>query len=461
MDTIRNISALIVLFIGINSCSSKDNSHKKTFEQGKIINKVTCEQDSTLSYALYIPSSYDSSKTYPVIFAFDAHGDGLKPVTLFKTQAEKFGYILVGSNDSKNGLSWEKTNSIYNILFGDIQSHFTINNNRIYTAGFSGGSRVASSIAIINGGIAGVIGFSAGFPNLNQPITHKFDYLGVVGNSDFNYNEMIGLDKALETNGFNHFLIIFDGKHEWPQPEIIPDVFYWLEFCAYRKKLSIENKQQIADFKAKCVLEIDKFIATKDVYNEYMMYLKLIKFLGGVSPIETYLNKVKELKKSPTLQSVIKQIEDEAKKEQTLQEFYQKAMRTKDLNWWKNEVAKIHTFNEKNKSNRISFLNKRVMSYLSISCYSLTNQAIRANNLSEAQHFVSIYELVDPTNADATYFQAVIYAQQKQEDKAIESLSKSIDQGFNDIQKINQEPSFSVLQSNPKLKSLLRKIEKR
>ena len=32
---------------------------------------------------------------------FDAHGKGLLPVELYKDEAEKYGYIVVGSNNSK------------------------------------------------------------------------------------------------------------------------------------------------------------------------------------------------------------------------------------------------------------------------------------------------------------------------------------------------------------------------
>ena len=261
------------------------------FEKGKIIEKVVCNLDKATNYAIYLPSTYDTTKNYPLIVAFDSHGDGLIPVKLFKEQAEKYGYIVVGSNNSKNGLSWENNNAIYKSIIADVKERFKINESRIYTAGFSGGSRVASSIAILNGGIAGVVSFSAGFPNLNQPIKNTFDFLGVVGSSDFNYNEMGQLDKDLQSTNLKHYLLVFNGKHEWPSAEIIPDVFYWLEFCAYRNKLVAVNPRVISEFEKKCESEIELFQSKNDKFNEYKKYLKMICYLDNISETQNTLSK--------------------------------------------------------------------------------------------------------------------------------------------------------------------------
>ncbi|MEI6347936.1 MAG: hypothetical protein WCP69_08325 [Bacteroidota bacterium] len=459
MKILKQVFFITLSFIGFASCSS--NVHKKiepAIDKGKIIENVVCKKNIETNYALYLPSAYDSANKYPIIIAFDAHGDGLKPVTLFKDQAEKFGYIVVGSNNSKNGLSWESTNAIYNSMISDIKERFSINNSRIYTAGFSGGSRVASSIAILNGGIAGVVGFSAGFPNLNQPITNKFDFLGVVGSSDFNFNEMSQLDKTLQTNGFKHYLKVFDGKHEWPQPEVIPDVFYWLEFCAYRKNLSSINQSVISEFEKNSKSEIELFKSKKDLFGKYLCYLKCINFLEGVSNTDVYKAKVAELEKSTTIQNELKQIEADGQKEQKLQAFYADAMVKKEIKWWNSEVAKINGIIQKNKTNREGFLHQRVLSYLSMCGYSYSNNSLRSGQLDQAQHFISIYAIIDPENSDPPYFQAQLFALKNDSLNAIKSLEKAITLGFNDVNKLQNDTSFSKLHSLTEFKNLVNKM---
>jgi len=440
------------------SCSSKVKKTDLPIEKGKIIENLLCKQDPSTSYALYLPSNYDSAVKYPLIIAFDSHGDGLKPVTLFKEQAEKYGYIVVGSNNSRNGQSWDNTNIIYNLMITDIKTRFSINESRIYTTGFSGGSRVASSIAILNGGIAGVVGFSAGFPNLNQPISTKFDYLGIVGSSDFNYNEMSQLDKELQANGFTHYLLVFNGKHEWPQPEVIPDMFYWLEFSAYRNKLATPNNKVIADFEKKCQTEIDLCKTKNDAFGEHQLELKLIGFLNGVFDVEKYKNRLAELEKLPAVQAELKLVAAEASKEQSLQQSYQKAMTEKNPVWWKAEVARINSIISKNKDHREAFLYKRVLSYLSISGYSYSNSALRSGQLDQAQRFITIYMLVDPENTDPLYFQAQLFAMKNDSANALKSLDKAIELGFNDTGKLQSDTIFSKLCSLPEYQKLIDKI---
>jgi len=139
------ISVIYVLIItsaiSIQSCSTCKHKRNKdetdiVFEKGKVLQNVSCRKDITQSYSLYLPSDYTKDKKWPVVYAFDSHGKGLIPVELFKDEAEKYGYIIVGSNNSKNGTPWETTSAIYDTLYSDTHHRFSIDDSRIYTAGF-------------------------------------------------------------------------------------------------------------------------------------------------------------------------------------------------------------------------------------------------------------------------------------------------------------------------------------
>src|SRR6476659_1991592 len=81
---------------------------KDSFTTGKIIGKVVCKNDASQSYALYIPVTQNNA-TMPVIYCFDPHGDGVLPLRNYKALADAYHYILVGSNNSKNGNDWNTT----------------------------------------------------------------------------------------------------------------------------------------------------------------------------------------------------------------------------------------------------------------------------------------------------------------------------------------------------------------
>src|SRR5882757_3363638 len=88
---------------------------------GQVIANVPCAADPSQSYALYIPSTYTPDRAWPVIFAFDAGGHGLNPVERYRAAAERYGFIVAGSNNSRNGVP---SDNAVAALSGDVFARF-------------------------------------------------------------------------------------------------------------------------------------------------------------------------------------------------------------------------------------------------------------------------------------------------------------------------------------------------
>ena len=130
---IRLFFSIILSTILLQSCTFNNGSKtentlqptdsvtkKENFITGQIINKVVNLNDASQNYSLYLPKAYSKKSSWPVIFIFDAHGDGNLPITKYKDLAEEYGFILAGSNNSKNGTSWEESQAIGLKLFSDV-----------------------------------------------------------------------------------------------------------------------------------------------------------------------------------------------------------------------------------------------------------------------------------------------------------------------------------------------------
>ena len=416
-------------------------------------------RDSTLSYAIYLPKNYDLSRRYPLIFAFDSHAAGKLPVDLFSTEAERNGYIVAGSNNSKNGVAWNITSAQYDVMYRDILQRLSIDTSRIYTAGFSGGSRVAASIAIFTGGISGVIGCSAGFPQIDRPLTTKFSYLGVVGNADFNYTEMKALDKALEGAGFVHHLIVFDGIHAWPPVSLIPSIFAWLELDAMRQKLKPADANFISRIKEEYQKEADSFHRRNDIVGEYSKCIEASQFLSGVADVSSFT--AQSLRLSNT-SAIKKQAEEEdrlAQKETQLQQYYAQAMGPQSEEWWKAEVKRLNGSAGNNLAKAECRMYKRVLSYLSLAAYMQASSALKGGNQEKAGYFIRIYALVDPTNAEAPYLEASLFASQGKDDEALKSLNKAVDFGFTDVKRLESDPAFTKFKGKPEYEKLIGRMK--
>lgn len=191
---------------------------------------MKCAPDATQSYALYLPSRYSPDRSWPVIFAFDPRARGRTPVERYQAAAEKYGYIVAGSNNSQNG-SWAVSMAAAQAMMVDAGGRFNIDVKRVYTAGMSGGARVALGVALGSNLVAGVIASSAGYPDSKARKTVPFAVFGTAGTEDFNYLEMRRLDRTLTSP---HRVAIFEGGHVWLSSDLAVEAVEWMEIQAMK-----------------------------------------------------------------------------------------------------------------------------------------------------------------------------------------------------------------------------------
>jgi predicted esterase len=216
---------------------------------GRVLEKVTCEADDAQSYALYLPSHYDASRRWPIVYCFDPRARGARAIEPFRDGAEKFGYILVGSNNSRNG-PFAANKTAIDAMLRDTQTRLAVDPRRIYTAGLSGGARVAVAVAL-SGLTQGVIACSGGFPG-EIPKQVPFPLFGTTGIDDSNYDEMRRIDEELDQRATPHRVAIFAGGHEWPPSTLGREAIEWLEIHAMRAGLRARDESMIeAAFQAR------------------------------------------------------------------------------------------------------------------------------------------------------------------------------------------------------------------
>jgi predicted esterase len=408
MKTFLQSAILILILAFIPGCGPGNNKMtgnsitNVSIEKGKIIPKVTCQKDQSVSYALYLPNSYTPALKFSVIIAFDPKGNGILPLERYKGLADKYGYILMGSNDSKNGQDMNTTSTIIDALFSETTGRYSIDPERIYVMGFSGGARVASIIGFYQGGVAGVIGCGAGFPATDQPVRFKPDYIAIAGNADFNMNELISLDKELDKSNFTHALILFNGKHEWPPVEIMENAFLWTEFCSMRKGLIQKKDSMILRFVHSQEKIISNDRETGDNLAEHNHLINLIRFVNGLSPVDNYKKSLTEVENSSTYKTQEKQLQQQTGKEMKEQKSLNDNFFLKDVAWWKDKISNYELRIRQGKDSSDVRMYKRLKSYLSLLCYMSYNRVLLSNDTVSAKHAMEIYEIVDPENAAST-----------------------------------------------------------
>jgi len=202
----------------------------QNFPPGTIVDDVKCAAEPSQSYALYLPSRYTSDRGWPVLFAFHPAARGRAMVEKYAAAAEQYGFIVAGSNNSRNG-PWERSKAAAQAMPADVGRRFSIDLRRIYLTGMSGGSRVALEIALAGNDIAGVIASSAGYPDSQPRSRVPFPIFATAGTEDFNYLEMRLLDRKLSSP---HYLAIFEGGHALPPDAVALEAIEWMELQAMK-----------------------------------------------------------------------------------------------------------------------------------------------------------------------------------------------------------------------------------
>ena len=464
-------TTLSMLFFYTISCAGKRNSNDNndidttiafsssaadTFAAGKVITNVICKYDPTQSYALYIPSK-GNLEASPVIYFFDPHGDGSLPLNKYKALADTYDFILAGSNNSKNGNDFSMAENIWNNLLDDTRKRLKINDNRIYVCGFSGGAKVATYIALNHHHVKGVIANGAGLPEITQAGNFNFTFTAIAGEGDLNMTDLVAITNSLDQTQTRHRIIFFDGIHEWAPESTMKIAFTGFQLDAMQQKLIPFDNSFIGNYIAESKKKIDDYIQSNN-YLEAEQENKLsISMLDGLtSDVNWFKQKDASIKSNSVYQKQLQAKQDLIAKEQNLKRIYGSQFQQGDVNYW---IKTINDIDAKSKSTTPEgAMYKRLKAYLSLAFYSISNQLIKGNENAQAQNFVGLYKMVDPSNSEAWYFSAILDARNNNAKAAENDLLKAVANGFTDKVRLMQQPEFQKMGSQIDLNEIESKM---
>jgi len=427
---------LPVIFLIANCTGSADKFNSLPGgDDLSIIKRVKTLSDTNQQYHLYLPSDYDQSKHYPLILAFDPHGDGLLPVKLVQKYAEKYGYIVAGSDNSANGIS--NLQYVLQSLYNDVTTRYAVDKNRMYTLGFSGGARVAGLMALYFPGVKGVAGAGAGFQGNGDVSGKKFTYIGFCGTKDFNYPEMLASRMALSKAGIDNTLFTFEGNHAWPSDTLLEEAFLWFRIKDMKNGIIKSDHSFVKYVKQ----QLDKDIRyTKDnPLRQAESFQHAIAFLDGLENTDAYKKQLNELEQKVVFRQQFRKANRLLQLEQELREQYFTKIRTADTTWWKNEVQSLRSKIESEKDPLKLAMYQRTINYLSIISYSFSSRALSEGNYNQADRFLTIYRIVDPKNPDQLYMNAKLNYHNGYKEQTLRLIRQALSNGFTDKSKIAKD----------------------
>ena len=410
---------------------------------GGIQDSVICRADASQSYALYVPVACNG-KACPIIYFFDPHGDGGHPLRKYKVLADRYGFILAGSNNSKNGNDWGMADRIWQAMSADTRSRLSIVGAREYLCGFSGGAKVAGYVAIQHPGVRGICAGGAGLPEGVSPGEFDFSLTMLAGEGDMNMTDLVSLNAAMDRTRTHHRLLLFDGIHEWAPESVMDLVFGGWVLDAMKAGLQPKDGDFITRYAGKCKTRVDAMQAKGDLVRaeqESKFAYAMLEGLGADG--NWFRDKMNSIDAGQEYRRQLGARQQLLQTEQSMKNEYMQDFQRGDRKFWEQVVADLRV--KAKGTSAEAGMHQRLLAFLSLAFYSLSNRMIQGGQNQQARQFVGFYEIADPTNSEAWYFSAVLDAREGKRSAVDKDLLQAIQCGFRDMRRLRQQPEFQQL----------------
>ena len=261
----------------------------------KIVDGIACAADPSITYAYYLPSRYSTDQRWPVVFVFDPRKRGVIAAEFFRDAAERYGWIIVSSNNTESDADAKSSVHAIQTMLPDAQKRFSVDNRRIYLAGFSGTAIIAWAVAEVTKGVAGLIGCSGRplpYPNYRVP----FAWFGTAGFQDFNYIETMQIDRGMAAAGSVHRMENFDGPHRWAPEDVLSRGMQWMEVLAMKAGT---RPRDVAFVKAAFDSDLALARAEREPLAAVRNYETIVRTFDGLLPVDEPRRLAAELRASP------------------------------------------------------------------------------------------------------------------------------------------------------------------
>jgi dienelactone hydrolase len=438
---------------------------------GVILPKVVSGTQPEQSYALYLPSHYTREKRWPIVYAFDPGTRGSMPVELMKDAAERYGYIVVGSNNSHNG-AWKPEADAAQAMFQDTHARFTIDNNRVYFAGFSGGARLASTLAQKCNCAAGVLLNGAGFSPSGPPAAGAtFSVFAAVGTFDFNYGEVLDLDATLGALHYAHSLRRFDGPHQWAPASVMDEALAWFRLISMKDG----HEERDMDFVKAQVAEVEKrakiLEVSGDPFGTWKEYRQAADTFDGLGEGPTFRERAVAMEKE-------KPVRDGAKREQ--QDIEEQSRLSADISSGlaalrqdgpnradtrsnvELQISELRSRAEHEKSPQKLRVAKRALAGIFVEAMETGQERLDVKDISHARTYFELAAYADPESLWALSQVAATCALDGDRKGALEALRRTKEKSKDPAAFsawLADEPAFAKLHDMPEFRALLASAE--
>jgi len=440
-----------------------------TLKKGAILENVIISDSISESFSLYLPTNFEVTKKWPVVFVFDSNGRGKQAVQMFMAAAEKNGYILAAPNNINDSLKIEENVLVTSRMMNRVFSILPIEGRQIYTAGFSDSAKFASLLPVFITTIQGVLSINGSLANTDILNSKKmFHYIGVIDVNDYNLKEMQSDEKVLNALRYPNQLFVYN---QMDKPTVYDYINTSLEIFTIsamaKNSIPLDSSFINEKYQDKVGL-IQNLINQNRLVSAYDLTLELMEVYRGVCDISDLKNMQKSIRKNRAYKSMKQTEAAVAFNESLKREDYDYAMyediasyNFNNLGWWKYQKEELERQNSKDSMFKLQ-MNNRLKGFINFLVDKNTLQ-LQAEKEADEEGLVLLGMLKTITNPkDFEGYKRVISLSSKNEDysTALFYLEELLKVGFTDTKALYEIEHTGLLRIAPEFNEIVEKYLK-
>jgi tetratricopeptide (TPR) repeat protein len=435
----------------------------RTFPIGQIVENVQSDSNPEQRFALYLPTGFDPAKPTPVLFIMDPRRRALVPLKLFKPAAERFGYVIVSSYNTASDEPAQPSLRALQAMWTDMHDWFTVDDRRVYLAGFSGTARMAWLLARhLSGTFTGVIGAGAGsHPEYPPTKDFKFQYFATVGTVDYNFYELQRLEERLATVGLFHRIEGFGGPHSWMPEPLATQAIEWMELQGMRTGVRAADGALVDEWWRRDEVMAQTWTDMGLPLKASWRYAAMARDYAGLRETAEVEARARELGSSPKAKLELER-RQRAYKLNAL--WTERAMMVISEAFEPGAEAPALSSEELIRELEVKELRKAAASTDPVAAiearqrlnsievqlgFYLPRDAISHAEYVRANYYLDVAVQMDDTSSVSWYLMAVAHARLRDPREAAEALERAIDTGYRNVAEFEAERAFRNVEKYP------------
>ena len=450
---------LILFLLGLQ-VTAQEYSVKK----GVVVDSLKVSDSLSESYALYLPTSFNSTRKWPVLFVFDPEGRGKSAAQLFKNIAEEQSYLVVSSNNISDENELVKNVETAARLMATVSRMLPIDLQQVSTAGALEGAKVASSMPLMFSEIFGVVAAGNQYMNLDLlDRKNDFAFIGIVGDEQFTATGMNLTASALHDQKHLTAIYTYAGASDWPKPDIMSSAVGSLTLQAIKNKLRPRDIQLVNQLYQEDISRANKMISAGEMLQAmYLLELMEEKY-DGLKDIAEVRQRRDQMKRSGTFLKQKREEEEIMKKEDRLKTdllyYFKEDVETanfENLGWWNFQKMKLDSLAQKGGAE--AKMAKRVEGFAKEIAETTRREFLNKNPDLQNEMLVNmILTIFDPHNYNAYKRIVTLSSQDNDFETALFYFEEMLKNGYRDKEGVYDIDGTLGLKMTPDFNWLVKK----